>query len=98
MVLGVSRAVWIDADRSGSREAPLDCARRLFDKHGRDTDALVRALAQYDKSVAMHVLHLLHKSGYDVATPEVRTRFVNGPIQIRDAYGQYTEELGWSAK
>jgi hypothetical protein len=24
MVLGVSRAVWIDADKSGTREAPLD--------------------------------------------------------------------------
>jgi hypothetical protein len=60
MVLGVSRAVWIDVDSSGTREAPLDYARRLVDKHGRDMDALVGALSQYDKSVAMHVLHLLH--------------------------------------
>ena len=60
MVLGVSRAVWIDVDKSGTREAPLDYARRLVGKHGRDMDALVGELSQYDKSVAMHVLHLLH--------------------------------------
>jgi uncharacterized membrane-anchored protein YhcB (DUF1043 family) len=62
----VSRALWIDIDGSGSREAPLDHARRLVDKHASDTAEIVKALSSYDQSVATHVLNLLRSSGRNI--------------------------------
>ena len=98
MVLGISRAVWIDTDGDGSREAPLDYARRLVDKHRHSTGALIEALAQYDKSVTMHALHLLRAGGYDVASEDARSRFLDAPVTVREGYRQYTEELGRSTR
>jgi hypothetical protein len=96
IVLGVSRAVWIDSDGSGSREAPLDHARRLIEKHGLETGALIRALSKYDKSVAMHVLNLLHASGYDMESEAIQGQFASGSAEIREAYRGYMQELGAS--
>ncbi|HYP05006.1 MAG TPA: CehA/McbA family metallohydrolase, partial [Bryobacteraceae bacterium] len=59
MVLGVSRALWIDCDGSGKREAPLHHARQLVEKYKGDANGLKQALRAYDESVAAHVRRLL---------------------------------------
>jgi hypothetical protein len=98
IVLGVSRAVWIDSDRSGAREAPLDLARRLADTHGSDFVPLIRALSKYDESVVMHVLGLLRIGGYDVRGPAIQGQFSNASTKIRKAYMQYVKELSLSKR
>lgn len=92
-VLGVSRAVWIDSDASGNREAPLDHARRLVDASGGDSATLSKALSKYDVAVARHVLHLLRSSGRDIQSSAIQSHFLNSSATTRDAYRQYTEEI-----
>jgi hypothetical protein len=92
IVLGVSRALWIDADASGEREAPLHHARRLVDQHQAALEALVGALSSYDSSVAAHVLNLLHAGGKDLASLGVESIFLNGSATVREAYKQYLRE------
>ena len=87
----------IDTDGDGSREAPLDYARRLVDKHRHSTGALIVRFRN-DKSVTMHALHLLRAGGYDVASEDARSRFLDAPVTVRDGYRQYTEELGRSTR
>jgi hypothetical protein len=87
MVLGVSRAAWIDADGNGKREAPLDIARSLAGKTS--LPEIVTQLAKYDASVTKHAANLL---GPD--RPEVKSAFLNGTDAVRAAYMEFMGEYG----
>jgi hypothetical protein len=96
LVLGVSRAVWIDTDGSGNLEAPLAHAERLVQKRGTDVAALASELDHYDASVTAHAVGLLPLRGLDPASAEVRKAFERGG-RLRDAYHVALRELALAA-
>jgi hypothetical protein len=93
IVFGVSRAIWIDADGNGGRNAPLEHARRLVKQHSGDAAALIRALSSFDESVARHAFHLFGANGRDVGSAAFRGLVLNGSPAVQHAYTQYTREL-----
>jgi hypothetical protein len=60
-VIGVSGAVWIDADGDGQRTPARRYAERAVGRAGRDPVKLVRELQPYDAAVAAHAAELLFK-------------------------------------
>lgn len=85
MVLGVSRALWIDSDANGRREAPLEVARALVASE--PLDALVPELAKYDASVTRHAVSLL---GPD--RPEVAEAFGKASGEVLLSWKQFVAE------
>jgi hypothetical protein len=85
MVLGVSRAIWIDADADGRIEAPLEIAKRLIAKL---TPAeVVARLADYDESVTKHAASLM---GSD--RPEVEAAFRSSTPAVRKSWLAFLDE------
>jgi hypothetical protein len=97
MVLGVSRAVWVDVDDNGRRDAPLDYATRLVDKAGGSASALAAELAGYDAAVTKHALNVLRARGVALDGPEVRGAFASGSARVRDAYTEFLTDVRASA-
>jgi hypothetical protein len=86
IVVGVSRAVWVDADGNGKRDAPLDVARTLV---GKMTPVeIIRRLTGYDSSVTKHAASLLGPE-----SPEVRSAFDKAAPAVRQSYTAFLEEF-----
>jgi hypothetical protein len=58
-VLGVSGAVWLDADGNGRFDSAFDYATRIVDEAHADTAALARRLGEFDEAVAAQVASVL---------------------------------------
>jgi hypothetical protein len=72
-VLGVSGAVFVDADGSGKFESAFEYARRAVARAG-DLQALVRKLAAYDAAVAVQAASLLRgqdQAGFEAKVPSM---------------------------
>ena len=61
--LGISGAIWIDADGDGKRTSAHKYARRLVDTGGGDMTKLLASLADYDEAVASQAAHLWQTAG-----------------------------------
>jgi hypothetical protein len=85
IVLGVSRALWIDSDRNLLREAPLQVAAKLV-KNLPLAD-VVSELAKYDAAVAKHAANLL---GLD--DRQVRDAFLHGAPAVRQSWSELLRE------
>jgi hypothetical protein len=92
-VIGISSAVWIDADADGRRSAPLAYATRLVEENPNNIAELVKSLSNYDASVALHTLELLRICGVAITTPEIRTAFSGAGASPKTAYELYIREL-----
>jgi hypothetical protein len=91
--IGISSAVWIDADADGRRSAPLAYATRLVEENPNNIAELVKSLSNYDASVALHTLELLRMRGVGVTTPEIRAAFTGAAASSKTGYELYVREL-----
>ena len=84
--MGLSGAVWIDADRNGKRNSARDYATLLISQGENNIGLLIRNLASYDEAVAIQAAALLHSKGIPLngaaitkalrrATPETKAGF-----------------------
>jgi hypothetical protein len=92
-VIGISGAIWIDADADGRRSAPLAYATRIVEENPNNIAELVKSLSNYDASVALHTLELLRMRGVAITTPEIRTAFSGAGASSKTAYELYIREL-----
>jgi hypothetical protein len=85
-VLGVSGAVWLDADGNGRVDSAFDYAKRIVEEAHGDTAALARRLGDFDEAVAAQtasVLRAKDPEGFEntcravtqTATPATRRGF-----------------------
>jgi hypothetical protein len=90
-VLGVSGAVFVDADRNGRFESAFEYARRLV-SGGEDAPALVARLARYDAAVAVQAASLLRAR--DPAGFEATARSVIevAPTAIAEGFSAYLKD------
>jgi hypothetical protein len=88
--IGVTGAVWIDADGDGRRTSARDYARAVVGE-GKDWRESVAALAGYDEAVAAQAAGLLHAAGVAPGGKDVRAaaKLAGGPV-LRgfDAYAE----------
>jgi len=90
-VLGVSGAVWIDADGDGRRTPAREYAARLHDDVRDDLPKLIASLAEYDETVAAHVAYLVHKAGRTPADPAITAALQDAAAPARAGFRAYLE-------
>jgi hypothetical protein len=70
-VIGISGAVWLDADGDGKRTSAYEYARRIVGDESSDVGALVKQLSDYDEAVAAQAAGLLVARGISIDGGEV---------------------------
>lgn len=90
-VLGVSGAVWLDADGDGRRTAAREYAERLHAEAGGDLAKLVASLAGYDEAVAAHAALLVERGGRPPTDPTVTTALEDAAPAVRAGFRSYLE-------
>ena len=79
--MGLSGAVWIDADNNGRRTSAYEYAAELLKQSKGNIRKLVNLLGSYDEAVATQAASLLEEQGWSL----------NGPI-VTSALQQATEK------
>ena len=92
-VMGLSGAVWIDADRNGKRNSARDYAENLFAQADNDLDVLIHHLASYDEAVAIQVAAILHQKGVNLAGPEVTRALRRANPETKSGFQTVIREL-----
>lgn len=92
-VMGLSGAVWIDADRNGKRNSAKDYAENLFNQADNDLNELIHNLSTYDEAVAIQVAALLHKKGVNLAGPEVSRALRRAKPETKSGFQTVIREL-----
>jgi hypothetical protein len=90
-VLGVSGAVWLDADGDGKRTTARQYAERLHAKAGGDLAKLVASLAGYDEAVAAHAAFLVDRGGHPPTDPAVPAALDDAAPAVRAGFRSYLE-------
>jgi hypothetical protein len=90
-VLGSTGAVWLDGDGDGNRTSAFAYAQRLVRDAGDDWRRVVRALADYDESVAAQATGLLQARGVSVAGAEVRAAARQAGPHVERGFQAYSE-------
>jgi hypothetical protein len=90
-VLGVSGAVWLDADGDGRRTTAREYADRLLAASAGDLNRLVGSLAGYDETVAAHAALLADRAGHPPADPTLRTALESANPATRAGFTAYFE-------
>lgn len=91
-VLGVSGAVFVDADRSGSFESAFEYARREV-AAGIDPRPLMARLGKYDAAVAAQAASLLRGRAPARFEDTLRAMIANAPVQVARGFAAYLQ--GW---
>jgi len=94
-VIGCTGAVWVDADGDGKRTSAFDYAKRLHREAGGKWPDLVRALADYDESVAAQAASLLRADGVTLNDPDVRQAARAAGEQVAQGFEAYWDS--WRA-
>lgn len=92
-ILGLSGAVWVDADQNRMRNSARYYAERLLDEAGTDMDHLIRSLASFDQPVSVQAAALLYKSGKDLSGPEITRALTRASPQTYSGFKVVIEEL-----
>jgi hypothetical protein len=71
-VIGLTGAVWVDADGDGKRTSALDYARRVNKEAGGKWPDVVQKLVGYDEAVAIQAAGLLQAAGVALGDREIR--------------------------
>lgn len=90
-VLGVSGAVWLDADGDGRRTTAREYATRLHAASAGDLDKLITSLAGYDESVAAHAALIVDRAGRPPTDPAVATAIKDAAPPVRAGFRVYLE-------
>jgi len=91
LVVGITGAVWLDADGDGKRACAFDYASKLFREAGGKWPDLVRGLASYDEMVAAQAAGLLQSAGVSVADQEVRDAAKAAGNKVADGFVAFAE-------
>lgn len=97
-VLGISGAVWLDADRNGRRNSAKYYAEQLHRQSSGRIDELIRLLTNYDESVAVQAAALLFKQGKDLSGMEVTRALRRASPQARSGFQTVMKELAKRSK
>jgi hypothetical protein len=89
-LLGLSGAVWIDADGNGKRTSAYDYAQWLV-KSVEPVPKLVQALAGYDEAVAIQAASLLQARGVSIMAPEIMAAAKKAGPQVERGFQAYFE-------
>jgi hypothetical protein len=90
-VLGLTGAVWLDADGDGKRTSARDYARKVVGDAGTDWRKAVRALAGYDEAVAAQAAGLLRLAGVSPSGKDVRDAATGAGAQVLRGFDAYAE-------
>lgn len=92
-VMGLSGAVWIDADRNGKRNSARDYAEHLSRQAGNDLNLLIQSLASYDEAVAIQVAALLYQKGKNLTGTEITKVLRRATPETKSAFQTVVREL-----
>jgi hypothetical protein len=92
-VLGVSGAIFIDADESGAFESAFEYARREV-AAASDMRSLVTKLASYDSAVALQAASVLRARDADAFPTTARSIVRNAPAHVAAGFQVYLD--AWS--
>lgn len=90
-VLGISGAVWIDADGDGRRTSAGEYAQRAWASSAGEPAKLLSALANYDAPTASHAAHLWRRSGRPLDGDDLIQAERVAPQAVRDGFRAYRE-------
>lgn len=90
-VIGLTGAVWLDADGDGRRTCARDYARKVTTEAGQDWRMAVRALGGYDEAVAAQAAGLLRASGVAPSGEDVRAAAKLAGEQVLRGFDAYAE-------
>lgn len=93
--MGVSGAVWLDADGDGRRTDARTYAARLIDASRGEIGALVSSLAPYDEAVATQAAALLLERGVLPSNDALREALRRAAPATRRGFAAFGEE--WRA-
>lgn len=88
-VLGLSRAVWYDADKDGTTLSAKDYAEVIFNQSKGDLSGMLARLTEFDETVAVHVAHLYQKSGGSFESDEYRNALSKCDPSVKKAFEKY---------
>jgi hypothetical protein len=91
-VLGVSGAIYVDADKSGAFESAFEYARREV-AVASDTASLVARLASYDRAVAVQAASLLRARDPDRFRTSIRSIARSAPVEVAAGFTEYLNAL-----
>ena len=96
-VLGLSGAVFVDADRSGRFESAFEYARREVSRAGAATPLIAR-LASYDAAVATQAASLLRAQDPAAFEGRIRSMIEDAPSHVAKGLTAYLEAWKESAR
>lgn len=91
--MGVSGAVWIDADQDGKISNAHDYAKKLVTRFGQNLTGLFKAMSTHDEAVAVQVAALLHESGMNLLEPVVATAVSKASNSIQEGFEKFIQAL-----
>jgi hypothetical protein len=92
-VFGCSGAVWLDRDANGKRNSAREYAAEIIVRERGDLGAMVAALQEYDRAVAIQVFSSLNQRGVELARAEVVQILDSATEPVKDAYRSVMLEL-----
>lgn len=92
-LLGISGAVWLDADRNGRRNSAGFYAERLYRQSSGKIDELIALLDDYDEAVAVQAAALLSRQGKDLSGREVTSALRRASPQVKSGFETVAREL-----
>jgi hypothetical protein len=90
-VLGLSGAVFVDADGNGRFDSALEYARRVIEAAGSD-EALLARLAAYDTAVAVQAASLLRAADPNRFEARLQAMIARAPRHVRRGLDAYSME------
>ena len=94
-VLGISKAVYFDADGDGKQTSAKEYAHQIFERHDGDLNQITQRLENFAAAVAVHVAHLYQKSGGSFEGDEYQSAMHNSSSTVKEAFGKYFHD--WRA-
>jgi hypothetical protein len=91
-VLGLTGAVWLDADSDGRPTPALAVAHKIADDAGADWRKAIRGLAGSDEAVAAQAAGLLRAQGHSPADKEVRDEARSAGEAVLRGFDVYAAE------
>jgi hypothetical protein len=90
-MIGLSGAVWLDADGNGKRTSAYDYAKKVMADTTGDWKKALAALAEYDETVAAQAAGLLRAAGTSPSDKDVRAAAKEAGPQVLRGFDAYSE-------
>lgn len=91
--LGLSGAVWVDADGDGKISSTYDYARKLGSRFGQNYQALFKALSAYDEAVIIQAAASINESGVDLSSAEILTALSKSGNSVKKGFEKFMKAL-----